>query len=68
MDKIYFKFINFLIYFKLTRSFYRMTDENSKVAKQKWSNFELPQSLTDSLKANSFSHPTEVQARSLVHL
>ena len=36
--------------------------------KQEWSTFEVIDSLTESLQANNFAHPTEVQARSLVYL
>jgi len=36
--------------------------------KQDWSTFEVNNTLVQSLKANGFAHPTEVQARSLVHL
>ncbi len=41
-----------------------MTD----VEKQDWSTFEVEHKLIESLQANSFFHPTEVQARSLVYL
>ena len=33
-----------------------------------WKDFEVPDDLVDSLQANGFGKPTEVQARSLVHL
>ena len=42
--------------------------EYKQVDKQDWSTFELTEPLIESLQANSFAHPTEVQARSLVYL
>ena len=42
-----------------------MTDS---IERQDWSTFEVRESLIESLQANSFQHPTEVQARSLVYL
>lgn len=40
--------------------------EESKVEQQEWRNFEVRQSIVDSLQSNGFHNPTEVQARSLV--
>ena len=45
-----------------------MEGRNNNVSEQEWSTFEVSPSLIESLEANSFSHPTEVQARSLVYL
>ena len=41
---------------------------NNNVSEQDWKQFELVEPLVDSLQANGFMHPTEVQARSLVFL
>ena len=38
------------------------------MAERNWKEFEVNEELVDSLQANGFVHPTEVQARSLVHL
>ena len=38
------------------------------VEQQDWGTFEVPTQLVTSLQANGMMHPTEVQARSLVHL
>ena len=38
------------------------------VTTQEWETFEVNDSLVESLQANGFTNPTEVQAQSLVHL